>query len=372
VNGLRKLALGLASPALALVLAGAVISLIMLGTGDDVAGFWSVIFSVPEPRAVVAMVNQAAVLYLSGVAAAIGFRMNLFNIGVEGQYRIAALAAGAVAGAAWLPGYLNTVLAVLAAMLVGALWAGIAGLLRALRGVSEVISTIMLNSIAGLLIGYLITRIGRVEGASRSTETIPEGSRVGTIALFPDSPTEVYGLSLLAVVVGVVFWVVLYRTRFGFDLRATGSSETAAVASGVDTKKMIVVAMLVSGAVAGLVGLPVIFSQSYNYGSSFQVGLGFAGIAVALLGRNHPVGVAIAAVLFAFLSQQANLLNILAGISPDIVAVAQGVVVMSVVIVYEVLRRYRVRSEQSMVAASLADQGSGDAATASTSSKGAS
>ena len=135
---------------------------------------------------------------------------------------------------------------------------------------------------------------------------LPEGSRVGTIALFPESPVQLYGLALLAVVVGVLFWVLLNRTRFGFDLRATGASESAAVASGVDTRRMIVVTMLVSGAVAGLIGLPVMFSQSFNYGSSFQTGLGFTGIAVALLGRNHPVGIAFGALVFAYLSQQAN------------------------------------------------------------------
>ena len=352
-NRLKRLGLGLAAPLLALLSAFLITSLVLLAAGDSVTGVWGQILSPPQARGLTNIVNAATVYYLSGVAVAIGFRMNLFNIGVEGQYRIAALAAGAFAGQAWLPGYLNTVVAVLLAMVVGALWAGIAGVLRAYRGVSEVISTIMLNAIAGSLIGYLITRIGRVEGASRSTQPVPEGSRVGTIPVFPDSVTELYGLSLLAVVVGVVFWLVLNRTRFGFDLRAAGASQSAAVASGVDTRKMIVATMLLSGAIAGLVGLPVIFSQAYNFGSSFQTGLGFAGIAVALLGRNHPLGIAVAALLFAYLSQQANLLNIRAGISPDIVAVTQGVVVMSVVIVYEVVRRARVRREQAAVAASL-------------------
>ena len=121
------------------------------------------------------------------------------------------------------------------------------------------------------------------------------------------------------------------------------------MASGVDVKRMIVVAMLLSGAVAGLVGLPAMFSDSYNYGSAFQTGLGFTGIAVALLGRNNPVGIAFGALIFAFLYEQATLLNILAGISPDIVDVTQGVIVLAVVIAYEVVRRYRVRLEQAQV-----------------------
>jgi ABC-type uncharacterized transport system permease subunit len=349
----KRIALALAAPVLAFVVAGIVASLVLMATGDDVGGFWNVMFSWPAHRNIVSILNTTALLYLSGVAAAIGFRMNLFNIGVEGQYKIAGFAAAAFAGEAWLPGKLNTIAAVLIAMLVGALWAGIAGLLRVTRGVSEVISTIMLNAIAGSLITYFIFKIGVNNGNATNTKSIPEGSHVGTISLFKDSPTELYGLSLLAVVVGIGFWVILNRTRFGFDLRAAGASESAAVASGVNVKRMIVIAMLLSGAVAGLVGLPTMFSDSFAYGSSFQTGLGFTGIAVALLGRNNPVGIAFGALIFAFLSEQATLLNILAGISPDIVDVTQGVIVLAVVIAYEVVRRYRVRLEQADVAAQL-------------------
>jgi ABC-type uncharacterized transport system permease subunit len=114
--------------------------------------------------------------------------------------------------------------------------------------------------------------------------------------------------------------------------------------------------MLISGAVAALIGLPTMFSDSFAYGSSFQTGLGFTGIAVALLGRNNPVGIAFGALVFAFLSEQATLLNILAGVSPDIVNVTQGVIVLAVVIAYEVVRRYRVRVEQAQVSAELSEQ----------------
>ena len=152
----------------------------------------------------------------------------------------------------------------------------------------------------------------------------------------------------------MLFWVLLNRTRFGYDLRAAGASETAAVASGVNVKKMIVISMLLSGAVAGLIGMPTLFGDAHNYGSSFQTGIGFAGIAVALLGRNHPVGIAFGALIFAFLTEQGNLLNILVGVSPDIVGVTQGVILMAVVIAYEIVRRYRNRLEQTSVAEQLA------------------
>ncbi len=353
MNLLRRIALGVAAPALALVVAAVVASLVLLVTGDDVAGFWTTLLSWPKGRNIVNILNATAILYISGVAAAIGFRMNLFNIGVEGQYRIATFAAAAFAGAGWLPGKLNTIAAIVVAMVVGAAWAGIAGILRTTRGVSEVISTIMLNAIAGSLVGYMLTRVGESTGNSRRTKRIDEGSWIGGISVFADSPTKIFGLSLMAVLVGVLFWLLLNRTRFGFDLRTAGASEPAAVASGVNVKKMIVVAMLLSGAVAGLIGMPTLFGDAHNYGSSFQTGIGFAGIAVALLGRNNPIGIAFGALIFAFLTEQGNLLNILVGVSPDIVAVTQGVIVMAVVIAYEVVRRYRVRLEQSSVSAQL-------------------
>ncbi|HNA99406.1 MAG TPA: ABC transporter permease [Marmoricola sp.] len=349
-----RLGLPVVAVLLALVFSGVVATVVLLFTGDDVAGFWRVMLTWPSQRDLVDILNMTAILYLSGAAAAIGFRMNLFNIGVEGQYRIAGLFAGAFAGLGLLPGKLNVLAAILVAMAVGALWAGIAGALRVWRGVSEVISTIMLNAIAGSLIGYLLVKWGVSTGNARNTKLMPEDTWVGSWRIFPDVTGGVYLLAILAPLVGIVFFVLVYYTRFGFDLRAAGASESAAVSSGVSVKKMVFISMLLSGAVAGLIGLPMMFSDSHQYGSAFQTGLGFTGIAVALLGRNHPVGIAFGALIFAFLGQQANLLNILAGVSPDIVGMTQGIIVLAVVIAFEVIRRFANRIEQRQVAAQLA------------------
>jgi len=359
MNNVRfnRIALAIGAPVLALLAAFLITSLVLLLAGDSVSGVWGQILSVPSHRGIVNILNAATVYYLSAVAVAIGFRMNLFNIGVDGQYRIASFAAAVVAGEGWLPGYLNTLLAVVAAILVGAAWAGIAGLLRVTRGVSEVISTIMLNAIATVLVAYMLRKAAVGGGGNTiSTKEIPEGSRIPGITLYGDVPATVYGMIFLAAAVGFTYWFVINKTRFGFDLRATGASESAAVASGIDVKRMIVVSMLLSGGAAGLVGLPLLFGNDYSYGSTFQSGLGFAGIAIALLGRNHPVGIAFGALLFAFLDEQSNPLQILLNISPDIVKITQGVIVLTVVIAYEVVRRYGVRIEQSRVASSL-DEG---------------
>ena len=351
---MTRLVLGISAPVLALVAAFAITSLVLIAAGDPVGEVWSTILSVPETRNLANIIDNATVLYLSGLAVAVGFRMNLFNIGVDGQYRVAAFTAAVVAGEAWLPGYLNTLLAILAAILVGAAWAGIAGVLRATRGVSEVISTIMLNFIATGLVAYLLRQVAvREEGSNTiGTKEIPEGSRIPNIGL-GDGTSNIYGFIVIAALAGFLYWFVLNRTRFGFDLRATGQSATAAVASGINVRKMTVAAMLVSGGIAGLVGLPILFGDAYTYGSTFQSGLGFAGIAIALLGRNHPVGIALGALLFAYLDEQSNPLQILVGVSPDIVAITQGVIVLTVVISYELVRRYGVRLEQQQVARAL-------------------
>ena len=355
---LKRIAIGAAAPVLAIVIALLITVGILVLSGNSVSGFMATIFSVPAPRNVVNIVNNASVLYLSALAAAIGFRMNLFNIGVEGQYRVAVFAAAAFAGQGWLPGPLNVAVAFVLAIVCGAAWAAIAGLLKVTRGVSEVISTIMLNAIAVSLTAYLLRKWGGVVGNSIQTRQLPEDSRVPGLDLVPGAPNEVLGLTLIAVVAGIGYAVLLNRSRFGFELRATGSSATAAVASGIDVRRMVVVSMVISGGIAALVGLPLLFGDTHSYGTTFQSGLGFAGIAVALLGRNHPVGIAFGSLLFAFLVEQSSLLEINAGVSNDIVSITQGVLVLSVVVAYEIVRRYRQAAEQRSVAEQLAPAGS--------------
>jgi general nucleoside transport system permease protein len=352
----RGAVISLAAPLLAVAFAVLVGSLILAAAGDPVGETWRVIWDTgQQARSISLIINQAVVYYLSAVAVAVGFRMNLFNIGVDGQYRLAAFAAALTAAYLPFPGQVNIVLSIVAAMLVGALWAGIAGVLKVTRGVNEVISTIMLNAISTSLIAYLLLKVSTpVLGSNnRGTKVIPGGSHVPGMDLVPGSPQTVYGLAVLAVLVGITFWVMLNRTRFGFDLRASGASESAAVASGVQVKRMVVIAMLISGAFAGLVGLPELFGGAYTYSQTFPIGLGFTGIAIALLGRNSPIGIAFGALLFSFLDVAANPLQILANVSSEIVTIMQGIIVLAVVIAYEVIRRYRVAQEQRNVARQL-------------------
>jgi general nucleoside transport system permease protein len=354
----RAVLLGLAAPLAALVFAALVCAVILMITEHSPADtVQAMVTSAQRPRTLVNSLNSATNYYLSAVAVAIGFRMNLFNIGVDGQYRMAALLAAGLAGATFMdsvPGPLRILLTIAVAIGVGAAWAGIAAILKVTRGVSEVISTIMLNAIAIYLGQYLLLRLAVPVAGSNNigTRPITEGGRMPGLD-YPGSTSTVHGLVVLAILVGVVYWFVLSRTRFGFDLRATGMSESAAVASGVSVKRMVLYAMLFSGGVAGLVGIPQLLGSSYSYSLDFPAGLGFIGIAVALLGRNHPAGMALAALLWGVLDNSANSLDV-AGVPKEIVAIMQGVIVLSVVIAYELVRRYRVRVEQRDVGRALA------------------
>jgi simple sugar transport system permease protein len=352
MNILRRIGFALLAPVIAVLIAMAVTSLVIIATGSEsgAGDFWNIILSKPSDRVMVDIVNQTGMIYLSAVAAAVGFRMGLFNIGVEGQYTVGSFAAAAFAGGAFLPGFLNVFVSLVIAVVAGALWAGIAGILRTTRGVSEVISTIMLNAIAGIAVGYLLDRYGIRGGNSVSTKNIPDSSHVGGVTPFGANDGQVWTLGIIAVLVGIAFWVLLNRTTFGFDLRATGASQTAAVASGIKVNRMVLASMLISGGVAGLIWMPAFFGNAYSYGTTFQAGLGFTGIAVALLGRNQPLGMVFGALLFAFLTAQSNSLQLLTDISPSVVQITQGVAVLAVVVAYELVRRARVRLEQRAVA----------------------
>jgi general nucleoside transport system permease protein len=355
MNTLRRLGWGLVAPVAALLVATIVTSLVIELSGEPAADFWGVIFSKPPSgsRVIVNITNQTSMIYISALAAAIGFRMNLFNIGVEGQYTIASYCAAAVAGAALFPGLLNVLIPLLIAIAVGAIWAGIAGVLKVTRGVSEVISTIMLNAIAGTIVGYLLSNHGQQYGQGRRTTPIPQSSQLSGWTPWSPADGSIWTLVILAALAGVVMSVVINRTRFGFDLRATGANEDAAVASGVNVKRMVVVSMVISGAIAGLIWMPALFGGADYYGPPFQRTLGFTGIAVALLGRNRPLGIFFGSVLFAWLSEQANPLGLIADISPSVVQITQGVVVLAVVIAYEVVRRWTAAYEQRELRATL-------------------
>ncbi|MFE2723743.1 ABC transporter permease [Kitasatospora sp. NPDC059327] len=355
----EKIVLALAAPVLAVLLSVAICSVLLATSGKNPFDAWNVMITyATKSDGQVAILNRSTTYYLAAAAAAFGFRMNLFNIGVEGQYKVAALFAAFVGSKLDLPSFIQIPLLLITAMLVGGLYASIAGLLKVFRGVSEVISTIMLNAIAVAIVGLLLVPgiFAPEKGTtSNSIQTSPVSESSHFFAINTDGG-PLYGFLFIAILVGVAFQFTLTRTRFGFDLRATGRSETAATASGVNVKRMVVTSMVVSGALAGLIGMPELLQNSYNFGQSFQGGLGFLGISVALLGRNSPIGMAFAALLFAFLDATGSQLPLQGGFPFEIVPVMQGTIVICVVVAYELVRRYGLKRQQQKVGAELAAQ----------------
>ena len=361
LDRLRNGLLGLTAPAAALLIALGISSLVLVVSDiDPLYTFGRMIEYGLEPDSLTDILDRSTYYYLSAAAVAIGFRMNLFNIGVDGQYQLAAMVAAVVGGSVLLqdaPGPLLIVLMVVVAMAVGSVWAGIAGVLKVTRGVSEVISTIMLNAIAAGLLAYFVSErwFGVLEpgGNIIYTRAIPEAAWVPDIPLIPGSRTGVFGFLVVALAVGIGYAVLINRTRFGFDLRAAGANPFAAVASGVGVRRTVLTSMLLSGAVAGLVGLPLLLGETHRFSSDFPAGIGFLGIAIALLGRNHPIGIAFGALLWSFLDRSGQILD-LEGIPREIVTIMQGVAVLAVVVAYEVVARVRLRAEQRRVGKLLA------------------
>jgi simple sugar transport system permease protein len=322
-------------------------------------------------NAMIVILNRAVPLFLSGLAVAIAFRMGLFNIGVEGQYRLATIVAAAAGAAVSLPAPLHLGLIIVVAVVVAAIWAGIVAVLKVTRGVSEVISSIMMNFIALGIASYLLTGPfrGSPEGASIiATADIPEsGQMPGLNTIFDvfglaNPPRQLYGFLIIAVLVGVGIAILLNRTRFGFDLKASGMSPSAASASGVNARGMVIKTMLLSGAVAGLIGLPDLLGNTHSYTTDFTAGLGFLGIAVALLGRNKPVGIALAALLFAFLDRALVPLQI-NDYPSSVVTIVQGTIVLAVVIANEIARRVARKRAAGGTAAPAGGPSTGDGST---------
>jgi len=285
------------------------------------------------------VVNRAVPLYLSGLAVAFALEMGLFNLGVEGQYRLAALLAAAVGAAVRLPPVLEVGLILAVAVAAGAVWSGVAAVLRVERGVHEVLSTLMLNFVATGLVAWLLTTSIRAgDDPAGATRVLPPSGRMPAlnpllerVGMHVPAGSRLYGFVLVAIAVGLAYHLVIRRSRFGFELRAFGVNARAAEAAGIDGRRLTLAAMVVSGAIAGLVALSPLLGGSFRYGSDLPTGLGFAGIAVAVLGRGHALGIAGAALLFGLLDRSAQILD-LNGIPPEVVLIVQGVVILTAVI----------------------------------------
>ncbi len=349
----QRMAVTSASSLFAVFVALAICAVLLWVTDKDWVKAYSTLFgAVTEERVLYDTLQRATPLFISAAAVSIGFKMNLFNIGVEGQMRVALLATAVAGAAVRLPAVLHVAFCLAVAMIAGALWGGIAGFLKVKRGVNEVISTIMLNFIALSLVAWAFDDFFRDE--SNTEGVLVKTKELPSTAWMPDlvDKPKLGGTLIVALVVLLLFWVLVWKTKFGFRLRASGGNAGAARATGVNPGRMIAISMLISGALAGLVGMNRLMGDVHAYQNNLGEQQGFNGISVALLGQKHPVGILFSGLLFGFLSAASGKLQ-LEDIPKEIVTIMQGIIVLAVVIINGVIQRWDERRIQRKAAAQL-------------------
>ncbi len=287
--------------------------------------------SVGSLKAVSETLTAAAPLVLAGLGLALGFRAGLFNIGAEGQLLMGGMAA-VIMGFSFpgLPFVVLMPLCLLAGAAMGAFYASIAGYLRAATGAHEVISTIMLNLMSYRILDYLlrqpwVQREGRQDPVSKS---VPDSAELPRLLEWIDPNLRVHAGIFLVLIAVVFVWWLLFRTRIGFEFRASGENAEAARYAGMRSKLIIVAAMATAGALAGLAGANQVLGVLGRATPGFSAGIGFDAIAVALLGRSHPVGVLMAGLLFGALEAGGRQMQVDAGVSIDLIAIIQALIIV--------------------------------------------
>lgn len=323
-------------PLIAVVAALILGAITMLATNVDLATIgqsYIALFkgSVGSLNALSETLTAAIPLVLAGLGLALGFRAGLFNIGAEGQLLMGGMAAVIVGFSfADLPAPVLMPLALLAGASAGAFYASIAGWLRAATGAHEVISTIMLNLISYRLLDYMlrmpfIQKEGRADPISKS---IPEAAELPRLLAFIDPNLRLHaGIFLMLGAVAVVAWI-LFKSKIGFEFRASGENPEAARFAGIRSGPIIVAAMACAGALAGLAGANQVLGVLGRATPGFSAGIGFDAIAVALLGRSHPIGVLFAGLLFGALEAGGRQMQVDAGVSIDLIGIIQALIIV--------------------------------------------
>jgi len=348
-------------------LAGAVIIVLY---GENPLFVYSTVwqFATSRPQDFAKVLENATPLIFSGLAVAVAFKAGLFNIGVEGQYIVGMVTATTAAVVLDLPAPIHLPLVILAAVVGSTIWAAVPAVLKVKTGAHEVVTTIMMNGIAVSLIAWALlnplrtTETGLVDLRS---DRFPESALVPQVApslgLEEQIPPSVY-LSWLfpaALLACVLVWFILYRTRFGYEVRAVGLSAGSAEAGGISIGATQIKVFLLSGALAGFVGLNHLLVDAGFLGVNYETTLGFTGIAVAFLGRNHPGGIVLAALLLGILTRGEDGLAVSTELPREIVIILEGLLILSVVVAYQITTRILLRRRQRLV---RAEEGGGSAA----------
>ncbi|HEY2982386.1 MAG TPA: ABC transporter permease [Anaerolineales bacterium] len=277
----------------------------------------------------------------AGLSVALGFRCGLFNIGAEGQVFVGALGAAFVGySIKGLPAFIHLPLAILGGAFAGAVWGAIPGYLKARFGAHEVVNTIMMNWIAFRLSDWLLNGPMKASGFRPVTPNIQHTAELPRF--FSDPLRFNWGFVLALVMAWVIYWL-LFKTTLGFEIRTVGANPDAARYAGISIVRNFVLAMVMAGALAGLAGTAQVLGVDHWVGQGFSSGFGFDSIAIALLGKSHPLGVVLAAILFGGLRSGATKMQSLAGIPIDIISIIQGLVIVFIAAPGIIRWLYRIR-----------------------------
>ena len=331
------------TPIISFLLAVGVGSLILWLSGYDPLAAWAALYkgAFGSPKAIGDTLLKSTPLILTGLAVAYGFRAGLFNIGAEGQLFMGGLAAAWLGvELASLPWAVAVPILIIASALAGAAWAFIPAILKARVGAHEVITTMMFTYIARYIVSWLVV------GPLKDVGQIPQTAMIGTNAqlprfqaLFSASTLEALPFLnlgrahlgfLVAVIAAVVIWLILKYTTLGYENRAVGFNPWASETAGISVQATTVKALCISGALAGLAGSVEVMGVHYRIFDQFSSGFGFTGIAVALLAKNHPLGVIPAAILFGGLSAGSTMMQFEAKVPQDIILIIQALVIFFV------------------------------------------
>ena len=290
----------------------------------------------------------------AGLAVALAFKGGLFNIGAEGQLALGAVLSALIGYALpdWLgfdlPAIIHLPLSILAGILMGAIWAAIPGALKAFTGGHEVINTIMMNYIALNIASFLLNgpmKDPNPNNVIARTPMIADGARMPPLF---DGLRIHWGFILALLVAGLVWWL-LWKTTLGFEIRTVGSSPDAAKYAGINVKKTIIMTMALSGLLAGLAGAIEVTGLNFRHELGFSIGYGFDSIAIALLGKSHPLGVVIAAILFGGMRNGATRMQFLTQIPVDVISVIQALILLFVAADAIVRYIYRIKARGERV-----------------------
>ncbi len=280
-----------------------------------------------SPRSIANTISKSIPLAFTGLAVALGSRCGMLNIGAEGQLHAGAMASVLTAlSLASLPGPIVLIVSVLVGIIAGMAVGSIPGIFKATLNTSEVIVAIMLNYICTLFTSWLVNGPVKAKGVAAQTNVLPEGAWLGRLV----PQTQLTTALILLILVAIAFYVFLWKTSIGYQIRAVGANPSAAGTAGIKVNLLLVMSMVLSGGIAAMAGITEVFGKYHRFIEGFSPSFGFTGIAVAILGRNHPAGVLLTSLLFGAMDMGSLRMSRVTNVSTNMVTVVQSLVILLV------------------------------------------